>query len=155
MEFPYYAFDISTDDGELKLSVTAIDKGMPETLKMGGLTVDFNIQVTVCGINADFKCWISVGNLYIFYTTLQKCYNNLCGVAILKDYSEKLTNISVDFHKTGKCTIYGYAQNGVYSGNKIEFRLNCDQTYIDANIKTLKKLFDELALIQGFDKFPY
>ena len=155
MELPYCVFDISTNDGKIKLLLTNIDKGTLETVKMGGLIADFNIQIVVYGINADFKCWITIGNLYDFYIKLQECYKNLYGTAVLKYHDEELTRISVDFQNTGKCTVYGYAQTKSYKKNKIEFCIECDQTYIEPNIRMLKILFDELAVIQGFYEFLY
>ena len=152
---PYCVFDISAIDGRVKLLLAAIDKGTPESIKMGGITADFNIQVAIDGINADFECFITTGNLYKFYKELQECYNNLNGTAVLKYHSEKLTRISVDFKNTGKCTIYGYAQTNSYKRNRIEFCIECDQTYIEPNIKMMEILFDELAALQGFYEFPY
>jgi len=154
VELPYCAIDISTDDGKMKLIVTAVNKGPSEFLKVGGLTADFNIKVVVKGIIADFKCYISVGNLYEFYKELKKCYNNLCGNAVLRDYSGKLTNIYVDFDKIGRCIIRGYIQNGAYSENGIGFCLRCDQSYIAPVINSLGRLFNELAELQGIHEFP-
>lgn len=153
MDLPYCAIDISTCNGKMRLLVTDVDKAAPEALKRGGVTAEFHIQIAVDGINADFNCSISLGNLYIFYIDLQKCYKEVKGTAVLKDYSERLTNIAVCFIHTGQCVVSGFAQNGAYSKNKIEFYIQCDQTFINQNIKSLKALFDKLAAIQGFYEF--
>lgn len=155
MDLPFCVIDISTEQGKIKLLATDIDRGTPETLKRGGLTVTFSIQIAVDGINADFDCSISLGNLYTFYVDLRKCHNDVNGIAILKDYSERLTNISFCFNHMGQCGVSGFAQNGAYSKNKIEFSIQCDKIFIDQSIKSLKVLFDELAEIQGFYEFPY
>lgn len=155
MELPYYAIDISVSEGKLNLLVTAIDEGSPVSRKLGGITADFKIKLDVGNIVADFKCWISIGNLYAFYIDLQKCYENLQGVAILKDYSETLTNISFSFYECGKVDIHGYAKDGAYTRNRIEFGIKCDQTYISPLLKSLNLLFDELAIMQGYYDFPY
>ena len=73
----------------------------------------------------------------------------------MKHYDEKLTNVSVDFKSAGKCEIHGQAKASVHTKNKVEFSLECDQTYIEPNIKAQKALFNELAKIQGFYDFPY
>lgn len=155
IEIPYNVIELYTNKGNFILSVVAIDEGTSESVKRGGITADFNIKISVKGISADFKCMISIGNLYAFYCQLQEKYRQLSGEAVLKDYSEKLTNIVFGFHKTGKCKISGYACTGAYSGNKIEFCLECDQTYINPVICSLKLLFAELAKLQGYYDFPY
>lgn len=155
MDFPYCAIDISPESGKFKIFTTAIDKGTPESLKRGGVTADFNVKIFTDGIHADFKCGISIGNLYSFYTELQECYHSLKGTATLKDYSGKRTNVSVDFNPTGYCVVHGFVQNGSYSENRISFSMECDQTYICSTVKKLAMLFDELATIQGFYEFPY
>jgi hypothetical protein len=158
MELPYCAIDISTHNGKLKLFVTDIDEGTEESRKRGGISADFNIQVSVPGINADFRCWVTLGYLYKFYMALRDCYNNLCGTAVLTYYSKDLTNISIDFNARGHCYVYGsasYKNNWALSDNRIEFGFECDQTYIEPNIKTLGTLFNELAAIQGSYEFLY
>jgi len=155
MELPYNAFEICTSEGNLKLLMTAVYEGSPESLKRGGVNADFRIEIDINGITADLKCYISVGNLYSFYNDLLKCYENLRGEAVLKDYSEKLTIIVFAFSITGGCEIYGCVHSDSYSKNKVEFGLECDQTYILPILYSLKRLFDELAKIQGYYDFPY
>ena len=155
MEIPCNIIEICTNEGAFVLSIIAIDEGTPESIRRGGITADFNIQIRVDGINADFKCLLSVGNLFAFYSELQEKYRYLSGKAVLKDCSERLTNVIFDFHKTGGCRIYGHAYSSAYSGNKIEFSLDCDQTYISPVICSLKLFFDELAELQGYYDFLY
>jgi len=155
MELPYCVFDVAYNKDIIKLSITTIDKGNPKTLKMGGLTANFSIQIEVDGITANIKCWLTVGNLFAFFTELQNCYNNLDGSAVLKYYSEDLTNISVSFSRTGQCKICGIVKSSAFSENGVIFDIRCDQTFISPNIKKLKLLFDELAIMQGFYEFDY
>ena len=155
MELPHNVFELCTSEGNLKLLMTAVDEGSPESLKRGGVTADFRIEIDISGITADLKCFISIGNLFCFYCDLLKCYENLRGEAILKDYSEKLTIIVFDFSITGSCEIYGCVHSNSFSKNKVEFGLVCDQTYILPILSSLKHLFDELAKIQGYYDFPY
>ena len=155
MELPYCVFDVSSQTGKFVLSITSVDMGAHETLERGGLTADFNAKIEVKGITADIKCWLTIGNLYSFYSELQNCYSTLVGTAVLRYYSEDLTNISVDFSRTGLCEIYGVVKDSAYSKNGVMFGVECDQTYITPNIKKLKMLFDELAIVQGFFDFQY
>jgi len=155
MELPYCVFDISNNGDIIKLSIISIDEGTPESLERGGITADFNVRIAVDGITADIKCWLTLGNLYIFFTELQNCYNALEGSAILKYYSEDLTNISVDFNRIGRCVIHGNVKTSSYSNNGMMFGIECDQTDIKLNINKLKMLFEELAIIQGFYEFQY
>ena len=155
MEIPREIIGIHANEGDFTLSVIAINEGTPESIKLGGVTADINIQIHVDGIKADFRCLITVGNLYAFYSDLHDKYEHLNGEAVLKDHSGELTRIVFGFDKTGKCTICGHVYNGAYSGNKVGFRLTCDQTYINPIIRSLKLLFDEFAELQGYYDFHY
>ena len=79
MELPYCVFDVSSQTGKFVLSITSVDIGAPETLERCGLTADFNAKIEVKGITADIKCWLTIGNLYSFYSELQNCYSTLIG----------------------------------------------------------------------------
>lgn len=105
------------------------------------------------GINANFKCHLSLENLYDFYVKLIDCYKNLQGSATLSDYSQKLTNITIYFEKIGKCLVQGLMQTNIYSKNSVGFGIECDQTYIKPIIKSLEALFDQRIKMQGNSLF--
>ncbi|MCL2463138.1 MAG: hypothetical protein FWF44_10770 [Defluviitaleaceae bacterium] len=149
MELPFFAIRINTGEENFELQLTNIDEYTAETLKWGGVSAKFKIIVDVKGIHADFQCCLTVGNLYNFYMQLSERHKNLQGSAELKYYSESLTNIIFTFDKSGHCVICGMVQNGTYSGNKVGFKIECDQTFITPVLVSLRTIFTEFAEIQG------
>ena len=155
MELPYCVFDISNNDGSFKLLIDSIYEGTSETYKKITVSADFSIQLVIDGINANMECFLTVGNLYEFFTELNNCYDNLKGTAMLKYYSPGYTNIFIDFNARGGCKVHGEIAAGTGLRSGVKFSIECDQTYIKPNLRKLKLLFDDFAKIQGSYDFHY
>lgn len=56
------------------------------------VTGRFGIAFNEEGLNAEFSCDVTVGNVYSFFVQLKECHENINGSAILEDYS-KVTRI--------------------------------------------------------------
>jgi len=154
LEFPYTLIDFEKKEG-FTLLVASIDVPTDGIAKPYGIArADFKAAFDVPGISANIHCDFTVGNLFSFYTQLQKCYNEVDGMAILEDYSCKRTMLSIGFKAyTGHVAIDGKFTIPDGMVNLIGFGFETDQTYIMPIVNNLKRFFDELAEIQGFYDF--
>ena len=159
LELPYKLIDIRDGRKYLIFSFKCFDDDQTEySIQAGGVTGKFEVIYKCCGIDSQFECDITIGNLYDFYIELKNVYECLpCNepVAILKNYGEILnrTNMTFTFDKLGHCNVNGYFKNkydGYDSGIMFEFK---NDIYIYGILNSLEKFFDELKRIQGHGNF--
>lgn len=111
IELPYNVIDIDTGNEHFILQFDSFDDNQSDySIKMGGVTGKFSINYHSNGINCNFKCDITIGNVYVFYLELDTAYDILSGrnaTAVLENYDETLnhTNLIFNFDKCGYCNI--------------------------------------------------
>lgn len=151
LELPYKIIDLKYNSGNFCFYFAGLDEGQTDySIKMGGVTGKFGIELSEKDLDTNFICDISVENVFYFYRDLQKCYKTLSGEAVLGDYSNKRTNIIFIFDKLGHCNINGFARN-IYSGFNImlQFKIRCDQSFISDILDRMSVMFNEFARLQG------
>ena len=160
LEFPYELIHIQDQEKQFIFSFKCFDDNQTEhSIQTGGVTGKFEMTYKCRGIESQFECDITIGNLYCFYIELENVYECLPGiepVAVLKNYGETLnrTNMTFTFDKCGHCIVDGCFKNmydGYNSGIIFEFQI--DMSYIYDILNSLEHFFDELKRIQGHGNF--
>ena len=160
IELPYNVIDIDTGDEHFILQFDSFDDNQSDySIKMGGVTGNFSINYYSNSVNCNFKCDITVGNVYLFYVELDNAYDILSGrnaVAVLKNYgSLNHSNLMFTFDKRGHCNVDGEFKNksNQYK-NGINFSFELDQTgNITPILNSMEVFFQELRRIQGHSNF--
>ena len=161
LELPYKLIDIGDRNERFIFAFKCFDENQTEySIQAGGVTGKFEITYKCSGIESNFECDLTIGNLYYFYIELDTAYDiKFCkdSVAILKDCSETLnrTKLMFRFDKLGHCFVEGCFKNkGNNYRSSISFEdIEIDQTFIPDILISLEKFFDELKRIQGHSKF--
>ena len=159
-ELPYKLIDIRDDSEQFILAFKCFDKNQTEySIQTGGVSGIFEVTYKCCGIECQFECDLTIGNLYYFYIELENVYECLPGiepVAVLKNYGETpdRTNMTFRFDKLGHCIISGLFRNksNCYKSGII-FDISIDISFIYDILGSLEKFFDELKSIQGHSNF--
>ena len=151
LELPYKIIDLKYNSGTFCFYFSGFDEGQTDySVKMGGITGKFGIELHEKDFDTNFICDTTVENVFYFYRDFKKCYETLSSEAVLSDYSNKHTNIAFAFDKFGHCNINGFARN-IYSGLNIalQFKIKTDQSFIPAVLDRISVMFDEFARLQG------
>ena len=156
LHLPFRLIDVNTGNDSFVFEFKEFDKGQTDfSIKNGGLTGKFGIIYRCIGIECQFECDITIGNVYYFYIDLENAYDIQFGKnikVILKDYSDvdNRTCLTFEFDKTGHCIINGYFKNkfSQYMSG-VEFSIEIDQTYIAKMLVSFEMFFNELKRIQG------
>lgn len=157
LKLPMKLIDIEKDAEHFIFEFLEFDKNQSDySIKMGGITGKFGIRYSDYGINCEFPCDITVGNVFEFYENLKQGYGQLDGTAALRDYTGDRFKMTIAFHKHGHCVMNGTFKNknNLYKSG-ITILMYCDQTYIGPSITSLEQLFTEFAKIQGNTQFLY
>lgn len=158
IDLPYKLIDIDTGREHFIFQFRAFDDNQSDySIKMGGVTGKFSVIYQGKGINCNFGCDITVGNVYEFYMSLNDSYNMLGqnSAAILKNYgSLNQTNLTINFDNKGHCFVDGYFKNeDNFYESGIIFSFRVDQTYLSESLNSMKTFFEELRRIQGHNTF--
>lgn len=134
------------------------DEGQSDySIEHGGVTGVFSVAFNEEGLNAEFPCDVTVGNVYSFFVQLRECYKNINGSAILEDYSKERVHIEVIFYNNGYCgvdiDVANYSLDN--SCGKIKVNFQCNQSYWGDIIDNFNMFFTELARLQGYYDFKY
>ena len=124
----------------------------------GGVTGDFEITYKCNGIESNFECDMTIGNLHCFYIELGNAYDIQFGkdtVASLQDYSGKRTKLVFKFDRKGHLFVDGFFKNKSNSyKSSISFeKIELDQTYIPEILGTIGNFLNEIERIQGHHNF--
>lgn len=160
LQLPYKLIDINEGEEQFVFSFKSFEPKQTEySIKSGGITGVFEITYKCIGIESQFECDITVGNVYDFYVGLDYAYDIQFGkdtVAVLKNYGDTLdrTNLTFTFDKKGHCILNGDFKNkNTQCKSGISFEFEIDQTYIPEILRSLENFFSELRRIQGHSVF--
>ena len=157
LELPYRLIDIAESGEQFIFKFKEFDDKQTEySVSMGGLTGKFGIIYIGKGMNCEFNCDITIGNVYDFFMSLDSLYENFgCSKAILENYgSLNRTYLSVAFDKKGHCEITGnFLNEDNFYQSGISFSFSLDQTYISDMLGRMDIFFEELYCIQGHSTY--
>ncbi len=159
LELPYKLIDLHEEGEEFSLSFKDFDSDQSNhSIEKFGVTGTFEVTYCSGGINSQFECDMTIGNLYDFYIQLENVYECLPGIepiATLENYgSLNRASMTFNFDKKGHVIINGKfmdSKNEYKSG--IIFEKEIDTVYITEILTSLNIFFEELKRIQGHGKF--
>ncbi|MGB7342335.1 MAG: hypothetical protein WBC91_25785 [Phototrophicaceae bacterium] len=107
------------------------------------LLVDVEIQVGTFSGNIDGE----TRNEHVqdFYEELRRLNESLVGTAKLG--IEKWVEINVEAEKYGSIQVYGHASDDQTDGNKLQFRIKTDQSYLNQVLKGLHKVIELYPIV--------
>ena len=160
LSLPYKLIDIDKGEEHFVFAFKCFDEKQSDySIQMGGVTGKFEVIYRCYGIESQFECDITIGNVYDFYIQLNNVYGIHFGkdtIANLKNYGNilKRTNLTFSLDNNGHCTIIGSFKNkGNLYKSGIEFEIEIDQTYIPEILASCAFFFKELTRIQGHGTF--
>ncbi|MBQ6043552.1 MAG: hypothetical protein IJL41_05360 [Clostridia bacterium] len=144
IELPLKAFDLIGNGEHIALEIYEI-YGFPKEIAYGGgFEVNGAVEISVGSYKVHANHCFTTGELCVFLSELQRCYNAVSGDAILKNAEQRL-KLTIHFNKTGRVVAYGEFQENHNVDTKLIFEMVTDQTAILKIIRELqyvKKLFD-------------
>lgn len=160
IELPYDLIDINTGSEHFIFQFISFDDDQTDrSIEMGGVTGKFGIIYQCKGIDCNFECDITVGNVYAFNYSLDTAYDLMSGrnaVSVLSDYGDTLnrTNLTIRFDSKGHCLMDGHFKNkdDLYK-SAVSFSFEIDQTDVSDMLVSMNKFFEELIRIQGHNNF--
>lgn len=145
MEFPLKAFEIKNSDGSILSIEIAEIFGFPdETSFRGGYDIRCNLIISSGRICVDTDSYYSsTGALFVFYTKLKNCYDELKGSAEYRVYcpdgSDLTFTVSFD---GGKVNVKGVYKDDTVESNFFSFSFTSDQSYFKEVLRDLKKVIN-------------
>ncbi len=157
LELPYPLIDVENSGEHFVFQFVSFDKGQTDySIENGGITGQFGIKYTGKGMNCDFLCDITIGNVRDFVVMLEDAYDNLNeGKAELSNYgSLDRSYLSFTFDKRGRCEISGRFDNkeNMYNSG-IRFSFSIDQSYISSILHNADHFFEEIYRLQGHNRY--
>lgn len=157
LELPYRLIDIAESGEQFIFQFNEFDDRQTDySVSTGGVTGKFGIVYTGKGLNCNFSCDITIGNVRDFAIALENAYDNMNGrKAVLENYgSLNRTYLSVVFGKKGNCEMTGnFLNKDNFYRSGISFSFSLDQTYISDIIRRMDIFFKELYRIQGHNTY--
>lgn len=154
LPLPYTLLELKEGQSCFFLRFLGLEEGQTEeSIRLGGISGEFGILFQEPGIDAEFRCWLTIGEVYQFYQALQDCLKNLSGEAVLSHCAKEYSFLKVHFNQKGYGLVEGTFRNHQKPSltGALSFSLSCDQTYF--SLSRFERLFAELAQLQGSDKF--
>lgn len=162
IELPYKLIDINSLTGgeHFIFSFNEFDGNQTEySIERGGVTGKFGIVYQSKGIDCNFKCDVTVGNVHDFYMSLDDAWDIKSGrnaSAFLKcyGYDSDRTDFTINFDNKGRCFAGGHFKNAEdqYKSG-VFFSFETDPIYITDILNSTENFFRELIRIQGHKNF--
>lgn len=156
LKLPYDLIDINTGNERFIFRFKAFDDNRSaHSIQKSGITGRFNVIYQSRGMDCDFECDVTVGNVYAFFISLDSAYDIMSGrnaVASLEGSGR--TELTVRYDNKGYCFTKGHfrnKENRYQSG--ISFSFETDPSYIAAAVFSMNDFFNELIRIQGHSNF--
>lgn len=157
LELPYRLIDIEEWGERFIFQFKKFDDGQTDySVSATGVTGKFGIVYIGKGMNCEFDCDITIGNVRDFAVSLENAYDNMNdGKAVLVNYgSLNRSNLSVVFGKRENCKMTGnFLNEDNFYKSGISFSFSLDQIYIHDIIKNMDDFFEELYRIQGHNSY--
>lgn len=157
LELPYTLIDIENSGEHFVFRFVSFDKGQTEySIENGGITGQFGIKYSGKGMNCEFLCDITIGNVRDFAVLLEDAYDKLSAEKVeLSNYgTSDRSCLSFTFDKRGHCEISGRFDNkeNIYNSG-IRFSFSIDQSFIAGILHNMDNFFNEIYRLQGHNRY--
>ena len=106
--------------------------------------VKTSVSIKVGGFSGNVELMLTLSEIRNFKNQIENIYNNLRGMAQLKTIEDQIElNIGID--DLGHIKLTGYLKDDVSSGNKLNFEMDLDQSFLP---KTLSELNSTLTFYE-------
>ncbi|KON68863.1 hypothetical protein AKG34_08715 [Peribacillus butanolivorans] len=143
-----HEFKIDGKQGFIQIELNEVYGFPNETSYLGGYDVKGKIDIKSGNYYVNGELWFSTGQVFEFYTQLQKCYRELKGKATFSN-SETTLKLELDFNKLGQIIIQGYFQELASEENILQFEFESDQSYLESTLQELNKIVDHYGGLKG------
>ncbi len=104
-----------------------------------------SVEIRVNCFSGTINPWIDSADIELFTISLRKLYETLKGQAEFAPLEKQLT-LKFESRAGGKISVTGTAWSQATCENKLEFRLDIDQTYLQFPLKELEILCGEIKV---------
>ncbi len=157
LELPYSLIDVENFGEHFVFRFVSFDKGQTDySIENGGISGQFGIKYVGKGMNCDFLCDITIGNVRDFAVALDDAYDKLNGQKVeLSNYgSSDSSYLSFTFDKRGFCEISGQFDNKENMYNcGIHFSFSIDQSFVASILHNMDYFFEEIYRLQGHNRY--
>ena len=141
-------FVVAGKQGFIRIKCNEVIGFPKETSHFGGYDAEGITEIKSGNYFVNGELWFSTGQVFEFYTQLQKCYHELKGKATFSS-SEKNLKFELDINKLGQIIIQGYFQELASEENILQFEFESDQSYLEQTLQELKKIVDHYGGLKG------
>lgn len=140
---PMLAFQITgfDEDEYVRLSIDEVFGFPNETSYGGGYGAKGSLAIKTGEYYVSDTHYFTTGELYCFSKKLKICYENLSGIAILKN-TERALELQCEFNEFGHVIITGNFQSNPIVKNILFFEIETDQTQIQKPLSDLNKIHE-------------
>ncbi|MFA6903570.1 MAG: hypothetical protein WC236_10850 [Gallionellaceae bacterium] len=129
----------SSDNEYLELRLT-----LPSGTEHADAWVQVDASLVVEGFHGSIQPMFEITDFIRFASELQRVYDSLSGQAIF-DSRERQLFFTATGNGRGTVTIEGHAYSQATFGNKLEFNLSIDQTFLPKPLAVLNQISQEWA----------
>lgn len=145
-------FSIKGENGNyIKFSFQEV-YGFPETTShWGGYEVRANLEIKSGNFSVNSTLWVSTGEIYNFFKSLEDSNKNLNGKIKFENYERNL-EFTVAYTELGHTILEGiYSELGQFE-NELKFEFSSDQSYLTGTIEELKLITMKYGDTRGIMK---
>ncbi|MGE7691574.1 WapI family immunity protein [Lysinibacillus sp. NPDC097214] len=143
------AFLIGGKQGFIRIEIIEVFGFPNETSYLGGYEVKGKIDIKSGNYFVkDAELWFSTGQIYTFFSQLQKCFKQLNGSVTFTDSSSNI-EFEMHFNRLGQITIEGYFQEFLSEENKLHFEFESEQSYLLSSFEELRKIVAHYGGLEG------
>ena len=145
------SFEIRGEDGFIRISIKDV-LGFPErTTYSGGYETESTIELKCQTITANGTLWISTGEIYTLFKSLEKCQKSL-SENLEFETDEHDLKLQILYEIGGKTRILGEYRPRPDLLTILNFEIPGDQSYLNQTLTELKKIVNKYGDNQGINK---
>jgi hypothetical protein len=132
-------FSIEGPNGSIKIELEKVFGYPNQTSHSGGYDTKSRLYLTSRGFSVNSDLWLSTGEIYNFYQSLQEAHAKLSGSTRFT-HSEHNLWFTIEYDFTGHILVSGEFRENHEENNLLKFEVSSDQSYIDKALTDLKRI---------------
>lgn len=137
-------FTIKGNQGFIRIELQNVMNFPKEISHYGGYDTEGVVEIKSGSYYVLGKVWFTTGDVYAFYTQLDKCYRELKGKATFSNYETSL-KLEVVCNHFGQVVLQGYFKEKALLENELQFEIESDQSYLSSTLADLRKIVDHYS----------
>ena len=144
-------FTIKGEQGFIRIELQNVIGFPEETSHFGGYDAEGIVEIKSGNYYVLGEMWFSTGDVYKFYTQLEKCYRDLKGKATFWNYETSL-KLEIVINHLGQIVLQGYFKERTLLENELQFEIESDQSFLSSTLVDLRRFVDHYGDTKGLKK---